>query len=297
LGADFDRGDRADVQAKVKDAEEAAKDEVWGGYRFVAVADAKATGGLKIIDLGAGHASASETLCGRIIGALKTEALLNESVGAGYIDRHWPPAFGDSGAWPLTSLRQSFLSGALTRLIDPDTILRRKILEFIERGDFGLASGAKDGGKYARFWYAEPIGAEEVAFEPSVFLLTKAKAQELKAQELKAQEAGRPQPEPGPAPGPIPGPEPKPEPEPRPGATPGDQKTTLRLTGTVPPEVWNRLGTKVIPKLSSGDGLTVGIDLSVRVAVPFAKNMEADLRQIVDDLGLGDRVRVERSDS
>jgi hypothetical protein len=63
----------------------------------------------------------------------------------------------------------------------------------------------------------------------------------------------------------------------------------------VPPEVWNRLGTKVIPKLSSGDGLTVGIDLSVRVAVPFARNMEVELRQILDDLGLGDRVKVEQS--
>ena len=33
---------------------------------------------LKVIDLGAGHASAGETLCGRIIGMLKTEALLND---------------------------------------------------------------------------------------------------------------------------------------------------------------------------------------------------------------------------
>ena len=74
LGAEFDRTDRAEVQAKVKDAEEAAKDEVWGGYRFVALADTKAVNGLKIIDLGAGHASANETLCGRIIGALKAEA-------------------------------------------------------------------------------------------------------------------------------------------------------------------------------------------------------------------------------
>jgi hypothetical protein len=187
-------------------------------------------------------------------------------------------------------LRQSFLSGALTRLIDPDTILRRKILEFVERGDFGLASGAKDGGKYARLWYAEPIGAEEVAFEPSVFLLTKAKAQELKAQEDRQS-----QPQPSPTPAPIPGSEPEPEPEPQPGAIPGNQRATLRLIGTVPPEVWNRLGRSVIPKLSSGEGLTVGIDLSVRVAVPFIKSMEADLRQIVDDLGLSDRVKVERS--
>ena len=120
---------------------------------------------VKIIDLGAGHASASETLCGRIISALKSEALLNENVGAGYIDRHWPPIFKDTGAWPLTSLRQSFLNGALTRLIDPDAVLLQKVVEFVANGEFGLASGAKDDGGFNRLWYEEPVAAEEVAFE------------------------------------------------------------------------------------------------------------------------------------
>ncbi len=77
--------------------------------------------------------------------------------------------------------------------------------------------------------------------------------------------------------------------------TPGAQKTTLRLSGTVPPEVWNRLGTKVLPKLRSGDDLSVGIDFSVSVGSGFAQNMEAELQQILDDLGLSDRVRVEKS--
>ena len=158
LGTEYDRSDRSQIHTHVRDAEEAAKDEVWASYRFVVLADTQERHGLKIIDLGAGHASASETLCGRIIGALKVEALLNENVGAGYIDRHWPPAFKDTGAWPLTSLRQSFLNGALTRLIDPDAVLRRKIVEFVESGHFGLASGTKGDGQYERLWYAEPIG-------------------------------------------------------------------------------------------------------------------------------------------
>ena len=290
LGAEFDRADRADVQAKVKDAEEAAKDEVWGAYRFVALVDSKSANGLRIIDLGAGHASASETLCGRIIGALKTEALLNDSVGAGYIDRAWPPAFKETGAWPLTSLRQSFLTGVLTRLIDPDTVLRGRIVEFVERGDFGLASGARDGAQYIRLWYGEPLGAEEVAFDPSVFLLTKAKAQQLKAQEV-----GEPRPEPGPAHSATQGAEAKTEADSRSVTILDDRKTTLRLVGTLPPGVWNRLGTKVIPKLSSGDGLTVGIDLSVKVDAALANNIEVDLHQILEELGLVDRVKVERS--
>ena len=71
--------------------------------------------------------------------------------------------------------------GPLTRLIDPDVILRRQIVEFVSRGDCGLASGAKGDDQYERLWYAELIGAEEVEFEVSVFLLTKDKAKELKA--------------------------------------------------------------------------------------------------------------------
>jgi hypothetical protein len=148
LGADFERADLQEIQAKVAEAEEDAKVEVWAGYRFVVLADSTDPSGLKVIDLGAGHTSGSETLCGRIIAALKAEALLNESVGAGYIDRNWPAAFKESGSWPLASLRQSFLNGALTRLLDPDGVLKTKLVEFVGRGDFGLASGPKPEGGY-----------------------------------------------------------------------------------------------------------------------------------------------------
>ena len=285
LGAEFDRADRAEVQSRVKDAEEAAKDEVWSGYRYIILSDTKSANGLKTIDLGAGHASASETLCGRIIGALKTEALLNDSIGAGYVDRHWPPHFEESGAWPLGGLRQSFLNGSLTRLIDPDNVLRRKILEFVERSDFGLASGPKPDGSYERFWYAEPVDPDELAFDSSVFLLTKQRAQQLKT--------SRPSPQP-PEPGPLPTlqPEPKPLPESERRAA---EKTTLRLFGTIPPEIWNRLGTKVLPKLRSGEALRVGVEFTVTVDTALARNTEIELQQILAELGLADRLSVGRS--
>jgi hypothetical protein len=288
LGGDFDRTDRADLQSKVAAAEDAAKEEVWGGYRFAVIADHQEADGLKTIDLGAGHSSSGETLCGRVIAALKSAALLNESVGAGYIERNWPPALKESGAWPLASLRQSFLNGSLTRLLDPDTTLRGKIVEFVGRGDFGLASGQKGDGTYERVWFQEPVTADEVAFESGVFLLTKTKAQALKA--------GVPTPTPGPQPQPgppVPGPGPGPEPEPGPGPAPRVQTKTIRLVGAVPPEVWNRLGTKVLPKLRSGSDLKVGVDFSVTVNRDVAGSLTADLRQILDDLGLADKVRLD----
>ena len=136
--------------------------------------------GLKIIDLGAGHASAGGTLCGRIISVLKTEARLNESVGAGYLDRNWPPALKPAGEWPLNSLRQSFLNGSLTRLIDPDAVPRRQIIAFVSNGDFGFASGRRDDCSFGRLWYLDLLLPEEVAFEANVFLLTKTKAEEYK---------------------------------------------------------------------------------------------------------------------
>ena len=69
----------------------------------------------------------------------------------------------------------------------------------------------------------------------------------------------------------------------------------LRLTGTVPPEVWNRLGTKLLPKLRAGEELSVGIEFTVSVRSQFAQNMETELRQVLGDLELAGQVRVERS--
>lgn len=287
LGGDFDRTDRAEIQSKVAVAEETAKEEVWGDYRFAVIADHQEVDGLKTIDLGAGHSSSGETLCGRVISALKSAALLNESVGAGYIDRNWPPALKVSGAWPLAGLRQSFLNGSLTRLLDPDTTLRGKIVEFVGKGELGFASGQKPDGTYERVWFQEPVGTDEIAFESGVFLLTKAKAQALKAGIPGP--APAPEPQPGPSvvgPGPSLGPEPSPEP------VLGVQTKTIRLVGGVPPELWNRLGTKVLPKLRSGSDLKVGVEFSVTVNSDVAGNLTSDLRQILDDLGLAGTVQI-----
>jgi ORF6N domain len=210
----------------------------------------------------------------------------NESVGAGYIDRNWPPALKESGAWPLASLRQSFLNGALTRLLDPDAVLRNKIVEFVSKGDFGLASGQKPDGNYERIWFEELISTDEITFESGVFLLTKTKAKALKAG-VKL--------EPGVGIGP--GLEPVIEKykghEKEKELAPGIQTKTLRLVGTVPPEIWNRLGTKIIPKLKSGSDLKIGVDFSVTINAEAFRNMESEIKQVLDDLGLTGKIKIE----
>jgi hypothetical protein len=78
-------------------------------------------------------------------------------------------------------------------------------------------------------------------------------------------------------------------------AAAGIQTRTLRLVGTVPPEIWNRLGTKIIPKLKSGTDLKIGVNFSATINSESARSVETDLRQIIEDLSLGDKIRIEHS--
>jgi hypothetical protein len=286
LGAEYDRAERVEVQTEVRTAEDAAKDQVWSGYRFVVVSDAKLPSGLKIIDLGAGHASASETLCGRIIGELKNDGLLNEGIGAGYLDRHWPPAFKESGAWPLGSLRQSFLNGTLTRLIDPDPVLRMRIAEFVSHGEFGLASGAEPAEKYRRVWFREDVGPAEIAFEADVYLLTKALAEKLKRPEITPVPPSEPEPVP---------PETPATPEsPRPDGGAVGAQAIISVAGSIPPEQWNRLGTRLLPKMRAAGTVTATIRLEIKLDTSRASALSTELRQIIDENGLSATVHVEQ---
>ena len=283
LGAEFDRSERVSVHASVKDAWEDAKNEVWASYRFVVLSDSKEANGLKVIDLGAGHSSSRETLCGRVVSALKSDAFLNENVGAGYIDRHWPPAFEDDGAWPLTGLRQSFLDGSLTRLIDPEKTLRRQIANFVFIGEFGLASGTQGDGGYSRVWYKEQVSQEEIVFEPDVFLLKKNKAEALTE---KSKPIHPPGPDPLPEP---PGPEPTPDPKDR----LGEDNATLKVTSTIPFETWNRFGTQAISKLKELGDVQIGVEITSSGDSARAQRLGSELRKVMDKLDLAGQIRVE----
>ncbi|MBZ5523276.1 MAG: DUF499 domain-containing protein [Acidobacteriia bacterium] len=287
---------RTEVDAKVRDAEEAAREEVWAAYRYVLLADSRADFGIKAIDLGAGHATSGETLQGRIITALKSAALLNDAPGAGYLERKWPVAFKDTGAWPLSSLRKAFLDGSMERLIDPDAYLRNKLPEFVMRGDFGFGSGPQPNGGYSRVWFQQMLPPEEITFDSEVFLLTSAVAKRLTSApptladsertETAAvtQKAGEPE-----------------------GllfdgdksdqtaaeAAAASATRTIRLSGAIPTEVWTRLGRSLIPKLKSGSSLRLGIDVELTIQADSAAALRADLKQIISDLALDGQLKIE----
>ena len=131
---------------------------------------------------------------------------------------------------------------ALTRLLDPEDVLRKQIVAFVNRGEFGLASDPTGGG-YRRVWWKTIVPPEEVAFDDNTFLLLPAIAAKLSQSPA--------------APAPAAGPEPPPQ-EPLVLTPPSQggsglptaaQSVQVRLTGSIPPEQWNKIGTRLIPRL------------------------------------------------
>jgi len=286
LGHDIEAEERQEVQAQAKEAGNAAKDAVWADYRFIVFTDNEEPDRLRAIDLGAGHSSSNETISGRVLAALKGQGLLNETVGAGYILRKWPPALTDSGAWPLSGLRQSFLDGSLTRLLDPDRVLRAKIVEFVESGDFGMASGSLSDGKYQRVWFKQTLQPEEVAFDANVFLLKKESAEKLLVPAPAVPAGGEGSPA-----------TPAEPPKSTGGAlipSPAAGVVAVRLSGEVPPELWNKVGIKLIPKLRSTNGLRIEVVMTGNVDGSSAASFVDDVKQAITDLDLQGKLNVTR---
>ena len=147
-----------------------------------------------------------------------------------------------------------------------------------------MASSRNLDGSYERVWFEELVAPDEVSFDSGVFLLTKDSAKVLKVE---------------PSPKLVPQPRtgsitsPQPPVDPGPGATAGASTKTLRLIGSVPPEIWNRLGTKILPKLRAGSDLTIGLNFSVTVNADTAQSLGSELRQVLQELGLAESVRIE----
>ncbi len=137
------------------------------------------------------------------------------------------------------------------------------------------------------------MAPDEISFEGDVFLLTKTRAKALKTSLEPAVSGGEP--------GKSAIVEPV-QPETEPGAEEVGVKPegavaaairTLRVSGNVPPEVWNRLGTRFIPKLKSGSDLQLLFSAKLTVDAASAASPKKDLEQALSDLGLSDRLDVD----
>ena len=197
----------------------ARKDEVWGDYRFAVVGDSQEADGLKVIDLGAGHSSSNETLCGRVIAALKSEALLNDlsapatSNGTGRRRSRIPVPGRLLAFVRVSSMGRSRACGSGRHLEGQDCRIRHA---------WRFRPGVGEG---HRWWVREGvvhemIAPDEVAFDAHVFL--------LRRDVVEAFKSGTP-PEPKPEPGATA--QPSAEPVTEPGPLPGFEPASVSRPG------------------------------------------------------------------
>jgi hypothetical protein len=66
----------------------------------------------------------------------------------------------------------------------------------------------------------------------------------------------------------------------------------IQITGKIPPDSWNRIGTKIIPKIRSGNNLQINVAISFSVDNNLAQSIESELDQTIDDLELSDDLKV-----
>jgi hypothetical protein len=132
------------------------------------------------------------------------------------------------------------------------------------------------------------IAPDEVMFDANVFLLTKVKAKALKSGvgPETAQQA---------TPATKPSDATALETESKTKSPVQEAQQTIRITGAVPPEIWNRIGTKLLPKLKSGKELKVDVGFSVNVDVATAPHVVSEIRQVLEDLGLSQTLRIEHA--
>jgi hypothetical protein len=68
----------------------------------------------------------------------------------------------------------------------------------------------------------------------------------------------------------------------------------ISVAGNVPPEQWNRLGTRLIPKMRAAGSVTAMIRLESEIDPARVAVLSAELQQIIDEIGLSSAVRIER---
>lgn len=67
----------------------------------------------------------------------------------------------------------------------------------------------------------------------------------------------------------------------------------LRLFGEIPPETWNRLGTKLVPKLRSGQDLKLQVQFVVNVWAEASRGLINELKLALQELGIADKIEIE----
>ena len=262
------------VPTELRKAKDVVEEKIWSLYNRLLLWNGK-EGVLKTMPLGQMHPSEARNITGAILARLRQDGWLNREVASSYIERNWPPALKEKGAWSLGGLREAFFQGYLTRLEKAEEALRQMILRAVMRGDFGLGIG-NNMEILDKVRLKENFEPAEIAFNYETFLLLpwRAEAEKKKREDEVIVDVGTSPTEPVPPVGPeIPRPPERPEP----------QMQELEWQGAMPKEKWNLFGLKVLTRFGTPESLEIEVKVRSKTQDSTVKQQ---LNNALRDLGL-----------
>lgn len=267
---EFEPGSLRHVADRLSEANARACAEALAACQTVVLTDRSQPDGLRVIDVGVPSKDAPSA-ADHILSVLRDAAVVNESVSPAYLIRAWPPAFRESGSWPLASLRQSFFDGSLVRLLDAEAALRKAIQAGVAQGDLALAAGLNSDGSFDRIWRDESCPDDAIQFDTQHALVVAATEQERRPDSLPGAETVHPV-------------------ETQPVDSSGPAQ--IAIAGSIPPEQWNRIGTKILARLKSAGFVNISFEITVDCDTSPGEDHVESLRQTLQDLGIADSVSI-----
>jgi hypothetical protein len=212
---------------------------------------------------------------------MRHDSLLSREIGASYIERNWPPALKESGAWPMAGLKAAFFQGQFTRLERADDALRQTITRAVGQGVLGMACG-KDAAQFDHVWFKETVEPADITFDYDTYILTAKKAKALKEAPV-IPPSGKPVPPPStPLPDPLVlAPPLAPPPE-------ALQMPVVSWRGQLRRDQFNLFSLKVLTRLAQAENLE--IEVRVRAKLKEAATLE-QLNAALKELGIADQFR------
>jgi len=276
LLGELEKEDERLVPLELRKAEDKVEEQVWTFYRHLLLWDGKQAC-LRKIDLPHMHKSEARSLTGAILARLRHAGELNQELAASYVERNWPEALKEKGAWPLASLLATFFQGRLTRLEKAEHSLKQMIIRAVRQGIFGLGSG-KDETKMQRVWLKEEVDPSEIMFDYETYLLLPRRAEAERAGESPPDSIPTGAEPSGPAPPQPPGPVPPP-----PLPSMEEKPVVLSWWGIMPKEKWNLFSHRVLTRLSGAEDLKIEINIQAKIKDP---SIRQQLNLALKDLGL-----------
>jgi hypothetical protein len=240
------------IQRELNSAKSQIEDRVWSSYNHLLLWDAS-TAKLKDIVLGQLHPSEAGSITSAILARLRHDSLLSREIGASYIERNWPPALKESGAWPLASLKTAFFQGQFKRLEKADDALAElTVTRAVSPGVVGPGLRQRRQTAFDRVWLKEPVEVADITFDYDTYLLTAAKAKALKQGAPPPLQPPQPQESQQPT-HPIQLPQPPPKP------------TAVVWEGELKREQWNLFSLKVLTRLAQADNVEIKVQVQARL--------------------------------